>query len=77
MSFKITKKRKIQAWLEETVKLINITLIGEEIPIDLTKLPLQLKERITVHVKDNNKSKSKYNDEYRSALLDKIRGITS
>ena len=50
--------------------------MGEEIPIDLTKLPLQLKERITVHVKDNNK-KSIYNEKYRSELLDKIRGITS
>jgi hypothetical protein len=73
MSFKITKKRKIQAWLEETVKLINITLMGEEIPIDLTKLPLQLKERFTVHVKDKDNN---YDNEYRSALLDKIRGIT-
>ena len=77
MSFKITKKRKIQAWLEETVKLINITLIGEEIPIDLTKLPLQLKEKISVHVEDKDNKKGSYNEEFRSALLDKIRGITS
>jgi hypothetical protein len=70
MSFKITKKRKIQAWLEETVKLINITSMGKEIPIDLTKLPPQLKERITVHIriKDNK-------NQYRSALLDMLRGV--
>jgi len=49
MSFKIFKKRTIQAWLEETIRLISMTLIGETIPIDLIKLPHQLKEAITVH----------------------------
>jgi hypothetical protein len=51
MSFKITKARKIQEWLEETVWLVKPTLEGEKILIDLRKLPLQLKERIVVAVR--------------------------
>ena len=49
MSFKITKKRKIQAWIDETTRLINITLMGKEIPIDITQLPPQLEKRIAIH----------------------------
>jgi hypothetical protein len=56
MSVKITKKRKIQSWLEETIRLINITLMGKEIPIDITKLPLQLQERIAFHTEKHNSS---------------------
>ena len=40
MSFKITKKRTIQAWIEETVNLINITLAGKEIPINISLVVL-------------------------------------
>ena len=49
MSFKIIKGRKIQEWLEETLRHIFITLKGEEILLDLKKLPLPLKETIVVH----------------------------
>jgi hypothetical protein len=56
MSFRITKKRKIQAWIDETVALINITLMGKEIPIDITKLPSQLQERIAFHAEKQNSS---------------------
>ena len=52
MSIKITKKKKIQELLEETIGIITITLEGKEILIDLTKLPPQLKEAITVHARD-------------------------
>jgi len=44
-----TKEAKIQEWVEETVELIKTTLEGEIIPIDLIKLPVQLKEKIKVH----------------------------
>jgi len=49
MSFKIIIGRKIQEWLEETLRHIFITLKGEEILLDLKKLSLQLKETIIVH----------------------------
>jgi hypothetical protein len=51
MSVKITKKRTIQAWIDETIRIINITLTGREIPIDITKLPPELHERIAIHTK--------------------------
>jgi len=50
MSFKIIKGRKIQEWLHETISLIKVTLEGEKIPIELRKLPPQLKERIVVDI---------------------------
>jgi len=71
MSFKITKKRKIQAWIDETTRLINITLMGKEIPIDITQLPPQLEERIAIHTEKHRSfgEHSELSEETRKRLL--------